>query len=568
MRTDRDLSDVVGVTDVPDLSVVRHTRKQHTESGDTHRLMLVLAVDRPRFTIIAMSARAARALGTRSEDARGRALAEALWLTTSDEAGVDSAALTASIERVIRTGKPEAMPLRRCHISHPHTRSGSESPRWWSLMSFPMLGPDGRVSHIVQRLEDVTGTAQMQLVQDLCSSSAPRVSMTAVTTAVPRALRALDKQSPSLVFVGVEEPDRARLRAGFDDAGYRISWACNEQEALTMCTQGRPDCVVLDLSSPEKLRMCRALREQPSCAYTAIICLAPRRDTAVLDRALMAGADELLEKPVTPRELLSHVQALLLQLPGMTEDARRVCQSLRQQRLRLCSLQLQQERTASYIVHDLKEPLSTIDLRAALLLLDTSLPEQARILIERMRTQVRSALLQVLNLLDIRMLDEGHLEARCESVDLFRMVRELLTDFHPRAQARALTLHSDIAVPQIIADPDLLRRTLANLLDNAIRHAPNNSGVAITAHRISGARVELRVVDAGASIPPSMVERIFEPHVQLDDAPCRSRAGRGLGLAFCKLAVQAHRGEISVSTVQNRTVFSIKLPENYTRSHT
>jgi signal transduction histidine kinase len=427
-----------------------------------------------------------------------------------------------------------------------------------------MLGADGKVSHIVQRLEDVTGTAQMQLVQDLSMAAVPAPAL-AASGCVPRSSRALEDSAPSLLFVGMRDPERSRLRAGFEDAGYRVAWASNDDEALALCGQARPDCIVMELSTPDlaDLRLCRGLREQPGCAHAAILCLAARRDTAVLDRALLAGADEVLEKPVTALELRRHVQALLLQQPGMTEAVRAHCQSLRQQRLRLWTLQQQRERIASYIVHDLKEPLSTIDLRAALLLLDTSLTEQARTFIERIRTQVRSALLQVLNLLDIRMLDEGLMEARCEPVDLLRMVRELLTDFDPRAQARALTLRSDIEVPQVFADPDLLRRTLANLLDNAIRHAPNSSEVAITAHRIAGARVELRVIDGGSSIPPAMAERIFDAYVQAEDTPYRSRTGRGLGLAFCKLAVQAHHGEIAVSTIRDRTVFDIKLPENY-----
>jgi two-component system sensor histidine kinase/response regulator len=406
----------------------------------------------------------------------------------------------------------------------------------------------------------------MQLVHDFCLPAAPIASTTEAVT-LPRTMRALEQDTPSVLFVGMSEPEGSHVRAGFEDAGYRVSWTCNEDEALTLCAQARPHCIVLDLRAPDlsELRLCRALREQTGCACAAIICLAAQRDTAVLDRALLAGADEVLEKPVTPRELGRHVQTVLLQQPGMSEALRAHCQSLRQQRIRLWSLQQQRERIGSYIVHDLKEPLSTIDLRAALLLLDTSLTEQARTFVERIRTQVRSALLQVLNLLDIRMLDEGRLEARCEPVDLFCLVRELLSDFDPRAQARALTLRSDIEVPQVFADPDLLRRTLANLLDNAVRHAPNNSEVAITARRIDGGRVELRVVDAGASIPPTMAERIFDAYVQIDDAGLRSRTGRGLGLAFCKLAVQAHHGEIGVSTIRNQTVFNIKLPENYSR---
>lgn len=577
MRTECDPSDVVGVTEVSEVSVVRIARKT-TESNETHRLMFVLATDRPRFTIIALSASAARALGDRPIDARGRALAEALWLTAADEAGIDAAALTASLERVSRTGKPEAMPLRRCHISHPSARTGAEALRWWNIINFPMLGADGRVTHIVARLEDVTGTAHMQLVHDLWLQSAFEATADARNdvregdafasggVSAPRALRAVGRNSQSLLLIGTREHERDRLRSGLGELGYRLLWADSEHEALTQCAQQRPDCVLLDLSASSLagLRICRAIRELPSCAEIAILCLSSQRDAGLVDTAMLAGADDVLQKPLTPRELRAQIQAALFVQPGQSEAVQAQCRKLRRQRLHVCRLQQQRERIASFIVHDLKEPLGTIDLRAALLLHDPSLPEQARTLLERIRTQVRSALLQVLNLLDIRMLDEGRLDARCEPVDLFCMVRELFVDFDARAQARGLTLHSDVAVPQIVADPDLLRRVLANLLDNAIRHAPNNTEVSVTAHRIGAASVELRVIDGGASIPADMTERIFDMYVQSDTSGgvCRSRTGRGLGLAFCKLAVQAHRGEIGVTTMQHRTVFSIKLPEN------
>lgn len=443
-------------------------------------------------------------------------------------------------------------------------------------------------------IEDVSHTAQMQLAHGawlVAGSEAPTamaceatelhapVSESAALDGAPSevgsgpaasnvtGLRASPNRHTGLLLIATEDSNHERFRGCFGERGYRVLWAHSQSDALTICAQERPDCILLDLDAPEVggLPTCRALRELPAGADTAIVCLSERRNTAMLDSALLAGADDVLEEPVKASELLSHVQAAMLQQPGMTDALRSHCQMLRHQRMRLCRLQLQRERIASYIVHDLKEPLSTIDLRAALLLLDTALSEHTRNSVERIRAQVRSALLQVLSLLDIRMLDEGRLETRYEAVDLFRMVRELLADFDAKAQARAVTLRSDIEVPQIIADPQLLRRVLANLLDNAVRHAPNNSVVAVTAHRIAGARVELRVVDAGASIPADMNERIFDPFVQVEEsgASYRNRTGRGLGLAFCKLAVEAHRGEIAATTIDNRTVFSVKLPETY-----
>jgi two-component system sensor histidine kinase/response regulator len=110
-------------------------------------------------------------------------------------------------------------------------------------------------------------------------------------------------------------------------------------------------------------------------------------------------------------------------------------------------------------------------------------------------------------------------------------------------------------------DVDLLRRTLENLIENAIRHAPRNSEVRVSCSRQENA-VELRVADAGSGIPPDMREKVFERFVQVDGAERTvSRAGRGLGLTFCKLAVEAHGGKIWVEDAGPGAVFCVRLAD-------
>jgi two-component system sensor histidine kinase/response regulator len=559
-------------------------QQRAAQSFDAKHMFLILAADAPRFTVVALSAALAALLRSGRDqtyspehshvmDAPGRALAEVLWLTDSDALGMDAVALATSLGRVIDTGMPDSMPPRRCAISRSSSSRGcSVVRRWWSMLSFPMFGADGRVCHIVLRLEDVSDAMQMQLAraawlpsvaQSPNAMAAKRSELETIPT-VSASLREVQGRVDGLILVAANQQDHAVMGAAFDDCGYRTRWAHSGREALSMFAQDDPNSVLLDLTLPEidGLSTCLAMRAQSSDA--AIICLVARRDATMVDSALLAGADEVIEKPVRPRELMAQLQAAALQQRDI-DELRAHCQRLRQQRQRLSRLQLHRERIASYIVHDLKEPLSSIDLRAALLLLNRAIPQDARDSIDRIREQTRSAILQVLNLLDIHTHDGGRLIARYEAVNLAELVQELLADFDARAHRRAVTLRSDIAVTQVIADPDLLRRVLVNLLDNAIRYAPANSEVGISARRIGVAGIELRVLNTGECIPEEMRERIFDAFTQIEptSARQRSRAGRGLGLAFCKLAVEAQGGKIWVAAVEDKTVFTITLADTH-----
>ena len=110
------------------------------------------------------------------------------------------------------------------------------------------------------------------------------------------------------------------------------------------------------------------------------------------------------------------------------------------------------------------------------------------------------------------------------------------------------------------ADADLIRRIIENLLDNAIRHAPENTEVRVVAMRREGA-VEISVADAGPGISPETREKIFERFVQVESGSLvATGTGRGLGLAFCKIAVEAHGGSIWVEDGRPGSVFCMRLP--------
>jgi two-component system sensor histidine kinase KdpD len=97
-------------------------------------------------------------------------------------------------------------------------------------------------------------------------------------------------------------------------------------------------------------------------------------------------------------------------------------------------------------------------------------------------------------------------------------------------------------------DPVIIQRVLVNLLDNALRHTPTDGRILLTARR-KGSDVIIRVADSGPGIPAGERDRIFERFRQVkDNIPVRGPKGSGLGLTFCKLAVEAHEGHIWVDT--------------------
>jgi signal transduction histidine kinase len=225
-------------------------------------------------------------------------------------------------------------------------------------------------------------------------------------------------------------------------------------------------------------------------------------------------------------------------------------------------LQLQKERLTAFVVHDLKNPVSSMDLHAQFLLRDRALPEQARVSARHLRDQARALLRLIYNLLDISKSEEGLLTPERASVDLRALVLETFAALDLRASSRSLSLREAVEVPSVQADPDLLRRTLENLLENAIVHAPARTAVTVSAAK-RGAHVEIRVADAGPGIPAEMRAQVFDRFVQLGgDAPALHRAGRGLGLAFCKMAVEAHGGDIRIEDNAPGAVFCVRLPDD------
>jgi two-component system sensor histidine kinase/response regulator len=281
------------------------------------------------------------------------------------------------------------------------------------------------------------------------------------------------------------------------------------------------------------------------------------RSAEPIDRALPAGETTFLTRPLRPTAPGIRVKSALRLRPTSAEL--REHDRVRQQRDDLVRLQLEKERLTAFVVHDLKNPVYAMDLHAQLLLRDPELPGHARDSVQSIRNEARSLLRLVLNLLDISQSEEGQLTPRPAPVDLVALAAEAVEAHHLAARMAEVVLERSIDALTVTADPDLLRRIVDNLLDNAIRHARARTAVRLIAARTDGA-VVLRVSDSGPGIAPDMREKVFERFVRIESDVVR-RTERGLGLAFCKLAVEAHGGRIWVEEGAPGAVFCVSFPD-------
>ncbi|MGE0867104.1 MAG: response regulator [Kofleriaceae bacterium] len=363
----------------------------------------------------------------------------------------------------------------------------------------------------------------------------------------------------TVLVVDDNAENRALAAATLEDEGARVELAATGEQALALFEQLRPDCVLMDIRMPglDGVATCDRLRALPSGKGVPIVFVTAQRDVDTFDRARDAGGDDFITKPYRPSELLTRVGAAI-KLRRIAAERSELYEVVRRQRDDLMRLQLQKEQLVAFLVHDLKNPVNTIELLGQRILRDPQASARATGAAENIHAETQALLRMIMNLLDLSKADEGRLVPLRQSIDLGALFDHLATEMRPRANATGVTLAVTANGERTSADPDLLRRITENLVDNALRHAPEGSTIRLTSSR-AGDMTEIRVADQGPGIPAEHRHRVFERFVQAGAEPART--SRGLGLAFCKLAVEAHGGRIWVEDASPGAVFCLTLPE-------
>ena len=373
-----------------------------------------------------------------------------------------------------------------------------------------------------------------------------------------------EKKATKILVVDDNEASLLLARSTLEDEGYTVLLATDGPEGVALFLMEQPDCVLLDVRMPgtDGFAVCERIRALPHGADVPVLFLTALRDVDTFDRALRAGGDDFLTKPVRPTEMVIRVESAL-KLRRLNEELRDQYDVLKEQRDRMLRLQLQKERLSAFVIHDLKNPVSSMDLHAQVLLRDPGLSPSARDSAAQIRTEARHLHRMILNLLDVAKADEGQLVPKPRAVELEPLLAEIFAELAVGAEQRQVALESTRPIPAAYADVDLLRRTLTNLLENAIRYAPPKTAVSVAAERTAEG-VVIRVADAGPGVPIAWREKVFDAFAQVESpdpsGETPARGSRGLGLTFCRVTAQAHGGRIWVEDGAPGAIFCISVP--------
>jgi len=253
---------------------------------------------------------------------------------------------------------------------------------------------------------------------------------------------------------------------------------------------------------------------------------------------------------------------------GRPESSPGIATESRERRDSAAELREKKRVLAALVVHDLRSPLSAI--QGYLQLLREELQNEERPValayIDDAVTLVGKALGLVSTILDVDELEDGILHAQKQPVRLLELIDRARSGNRAHFDVRGLhfDLKCDTALTVNI-DRDLFARVLENLLDNSARYSPRGGRCAVHVIRAegpSGPVVEIAVGNNGPPVPLAEREKIFGRYFQVEARRAAARANRGLGLYFCKLAVEAHNGTIHVEERGDLgAVFVVRIPE-------
>lgn len=207
---------------------------------------------------------------------------------------------------------------------------------------------------------------------------------------------------------------------------------------------------------------------------------------------------------------------------------------------------------SAFLVHDLKNPLTAILTTCELLAEGGLEDDHVREDVDTIRGAADRLHRMVMNLLDLQVAEDGRLELDRNVASVADMLEEVLVVSAPRVRQRRQSV--EIGAPAgltVWADRSLLSRMLLNLVDNCVKYGPEGGTIWIEARAAESGNTVIEVRDEGPGVPPELRELIFEKYAQVErDEGRRASDSRGLGLRFCKVAVEAHGGRIWVEDAE------------------
>ncbi len=386
-------------------------------------------------------------------------------------------------------------------------------------------------------------------------------------------------EQPSVLLVDDDADAAHTLSSILRQDHYRVVLARSAEEASRAATENTYDVALIELALAEVdgLELLAQIRKHSPTTSCIVLTGYASLESAVA--ALRRGASDYLVKPCviedlkqTLRQAIERRRLTLLaaqreqQLKELNDRLEervlaRTCE-LMEANQRLAEANAAKDRFLATLSHELRTPLTP--LRAGIDLLRERLGDSEwRPILDAMQRNLAQEARLIDDLLDIARITAGKLSLDKRAVLLHECLRNAVETIEPRAAAKKQILRVEArdAFPPLLADPVRLQQVVANLLDNAVKFAPSEGVIRLTAWLAEG-QVFLEVLDGGPGIDPEHLPRVFEPFWQADRSSRRMHGGTGLGMAIAREIALLHDGELRVRNAKSGSgaCFTFRFP--------
>ncbi len=360
-----------------------------------------------------------------------------------------------------------------------------------------------------------------------------------------------------------DSPANLKLLGGlFRENGYQVRPFTQGALALRAADNEAPDLFLLDINMPEidGYELCRRLKASPSLKDIPVIFLSTLQDLNDKVKAFECGAvDYVTKQPFHFEEILARV-GTHLRLRELQRALEQRNTDLRNNIEQLKRLEEMKESLTHMIVHDMRSPLTVVMMAIDMLNREGKIvaPEDRSNMVSAYKAA--TSVVEMTNLLlDISRLESGKMPIEKEVQEISLLARGCIDSLSIILRPFDTGIEKIDDLYLVNCDGAIIRRVLNNLLGNAAKFTPPHGHITVILTREPGF-VRVTVQDSGPGIPAEEQSLVFEKFGQ--GASGKKAQGTGLGLTFCKLAVEAHGGQIGVHSSPGKGAsFWFTLPE-------
>ena len=336
------------------------------------------------------------------------------------------------------------------------------------------------------------------------------------------------------------------LAALLEPRGFKVESVPLGRGMRRALVRTRPHAVILDVAEcgREFRRLERCLQASRLLHRVPVLVVAERSTPRERARALADGAADFITRPCDGRELSARIRASR-RAAVRRDRAERECMALRE-------LEGKREELLQMVAHDMGSPLFVVHCSLEMLLSADVLPEEKRV---RMLTSILQAARSLGGMLsdlrDVRRFTAGEMTLKADEHDLGDLARRAMENVGVnQGEPRVVLDVPGIPMP-VLCDGPMIQRVMENLLTRAIKASPRDGRVIVRILPLSTGPI-VRVSDPGPALPRELHDRMFERFGQVDLHREGKKCSSALALAFCKMAVDAHRGRIGVESEEGR----------------